>query len=190
MAQNSLMKMMESTGQVSTAEKPRLEAIDAVNKLVGDFPTDSFSAYISSLLSRIGLLLQGPRPPSTRSRPIARQKYFDSLPSDHPTQSHRSMAAHTNSDLGDLLVGSGQSKKGEIVPRARIHLPSWLQSFQRTWGTSATWRNASGVLLPRSVTLHLNRYRHHARNGELESPPRLTVSHLFSGRRRRGCRPA
>ena len=117
------------------------------------------SAYISvAVIANWPIFLKAHgRPHDAIAAHRQAKKYFDSLPSDHPSQSYyRSMAAHTNSDLGELLVSSGQSEEGgNCTARRWIHLPSWLQSFQRTWGTSATWRSASGVSLPRSVTVHL-----------------------------------
>ena len=124
-AQNELMKLLESTGQVSDqqAEQSRLQAIDVVTKLVDDFPTDSFfPSHLARCYRELAFFLKAQgRPYDAIAAHRQAKKVFDSLPSGHPSQSYfRSMTAHSNLELGELLVSSGQSEEGEKLYREAL----------------------------------------------------------------------
>jgi serine/threonine protein kinase/tetratricopeptide (TPR) repeat protein len=121
-AQNELMKLLESTGQVldPQAEQSRRRAIDGVAKLVDNFPTDGFFRLHLARCYRdlAKFLVAHDRPHDAIAAHRQAKQLFDSLPSDHPSQSYyRSMASHTNADLGLLLIRSGQSEEGEKLYR-------------------------------------------------------------------------
>ena len=87
------------------------------------FPTDSFfRLHLARCYRELAFFLKAHgRPHDAIAAHRQAKKLFDSLPSDHPSQSYyRSMAAHTNSDLGELLVRSGQSEEGEKLYREAL----------------------------------------------------------------------
>ncbi|MBI3838905.1 MAG: hypothetical protein HY288_13365, partial [Planctomycetia bacterium] len=126
-SQNELIKLLESTGQVSDqqAEQSRLLAIEAIAKLARAFPTDDFFPLHLALRYRDLAFFLGDhgRPKDAIAAYRQAKQFLESLANDHPSHSYYlSLLANANLDLGELLAGNRQFEEGEKLCRRAIDL--------------------------------------------------------------------
>jgi serine/threonine protein kinase/tetratricopeptide (TPR) repeat protein len=128
-AEHEFIKLLESTGQVSEeqAEQSHRKAIEKVEKLSIDFPTDSFfRSHLARCYRDLAYSLK------TRGRlqeALAahreEKRHLEALSPGHGRPHDRAVIARTNMNVAELLVAAGQYQEGGNLYRQA------LDSFSR-----------------------------------------------------------
>jgi len=116
--QHQLMKVLESSGQVSDqqAEHDRRQEIEAVAKLVNHFPTNSiFPFHLAQCHRELAMILAAhDRPDEAIAAHTRATQLLEKLANDYPNRAYfRSVLARTQLEFGELLVDKGPRKEGE-----------------------------------------------------------------------------
>jgi tetratricopeptide (TPR) repeat protein len=131
--QHEFMKLLESTGQVSEeeTEQSRLKEIEAVEKLINDFPTDGFfPSHLFRCYRDLAYFLKAHgRPREAIAAHRQEMKHLEALPPGQLSRPrYRSNVARAKMNLGELLVAGGEAREGEQLYREALASFSQLAS--------------------------------------------------------------